>query len=474
MTSEWTPPTPRHRPVLDPGFVPAALWNRAYRDACAACPAARPLRIALSRPDGTVFLRDTLVLPHEGPRAALNERYVERLVKGMLWRHGGSTVTLAGCDALAAAVRAAYGPGGPRAFDADLMGRRIYHAPFEVRSCALDDAPAARDADRPLGGHLDGCRVGFDLGGSDRKAAAVVDGKVVFSEEVPWNPYFERDPRYHAEGIRASVRRAADHLPRVDAIGGSAAGVYVDNEVRVASLFRGVPEDVFDRDVRGLFGRLRAEWGGVPFEVVNDGEVTALAGAMSLRDGAVLGVSMGTSLAAGYCNDAGHVTSWLNELAFAPVDYRDGAPVDEWSGDAGCGVQYFSQQAVARLLPAAGIAVPGDLPPPARLERLQERMAAGDAGARRVYETIGTCFGYAIADYAEYYALRHVLLLGRATTGPGGEVLVAAADRVLASEFPELRGAGAASSRRTNGSSGTGRPSRRPACRAPRGGGRTR
>ena len=77
---------------------------------------------------------------------------------------------------------------------------------------------------------------------------------------------------HHLEGVHDSLQRAAAHLPRVDAIGGSAAGVYVNNEVRVASLFRGVPPDEFERHIRRMFFTLQARWGGVPFEVANDGE----------------------------------------------------------------------------------------------------------------------------------------------------------------------------------------------------------
>ena len=128
---------------------------------------------------------------------------------------------------------------------------------------------------------------------------------MVFSEEVAWQPGAQSDPQYHFDGIHDSLRRAAAHLPRVDAIGGSAAGVYVNNEVRVGSLYRGVPRDLFDRRMRRLFFDLQAAWGGIPFDVVNDGEVTALAGSMALRDNAVLGVAMGSSLAAGYRHAAG-------------------------------------------------------------------------------------------------------------------------------------------------------------------------
>jgi predicted NBD/HSP70 family sugar kinase len=289
-----------------------------------------------------------------------------------------------------------------------------------------------------LGRHLDGCRIGFDLGGSDRKVAAVQDGKVLFSEEIVWDPYFQKDPSYHHGGIMDSLRRAASHLPRVDAIGGSAAGVYVNNQVKVASLFRGVSPDDFDRRVRNLFLDLRNEWGGIPFDVVNDGEVTALAASMSLGINSVLGLSMGTSTAAGIVTADGGITTWLNELAFSPMDYRPDGPRDEWSGDVGCGVQFFSQQAVSRLLAPAGIDVPADMPFPERLKHVQALMAKGDDRAAKIYQTIGTCLGYAVAHWADFYDLRHLLILGRVTTGSGGDVILAEARRALDAEFPDL------------------------------------
>jgi predicted NBD/HSP70 family sugar kinase len=224
----------------------------------------------------------------------------------------------------------------------------------------------------------------------------------------------------------------------VDAIGGSAAGVYVNNRVKVASLFRGVPPDMFNRRVKDLFLEIKKAWNDVPFEVVNDGEVTALAGSMALGVNAILGIALGTSTAAGYVTPDGNITTWLNELAFVPVDYHPEAPVDEWSGDSGCGVQYFSQQAVARLMPAAGIDAPPDLPLPEKLKRVQALMAAGDARAQKIYQALGTYLGYGIAHFADFYDLRHVLVLGRVTSGRGGDFIVNGAREVLEVEFPEL------------------------------------
>jgi predicted NBD/HSP70 family sugar kinase len=174
--------------------------------------------------------------------------------------------------------------------------------------------------------------------------------------------------------------------------------------------------------------------------VVNDGEVTALAGSMSLGDNAVLGIALGTSTAGGYVTPDGKITSWLNELAFVPVDYHPGAPVDEWSGDRGCGAQYFSQQAVGRLLEPAGISVDPRLPLPEKLKHVQVLMAQGDERARRIYRTLGVYLGYGTAQFAEAYDFRHILVLGRVTSGAGGDLMVETARGVLRSEFPEWAG----------------------------------
>ncbi len=430
----------KNKPQLDPTFLPAVLWNRGYQDLVARTPDALPIAVALSRPDGVCFVHRTRILPPTPTSAALNRTYVERLVKLLLWQKGGSRILVGGCPAIADMLRGIYNPEGERKFDVDIVGRRMFLERMTVESCALEEVPAPKEPDVALGRHLEGCRIGFDLGGSDRKCAAVIDGKVVFAEEIPWQPYFQKDPSYHIEGVHDSIRRAAEKLPRVDAIGGSAAGVYVNNEARVASLFRGVAEADFDRQIRGMFATLKARWNNVPFEVANDGEVTALAGSMSMNDNCVLGVSMGTSQAGGYVTPAGHITVWLNELAFVPVDYRPDAPADEWSGDIGCGVQYFSQQAVARLAAAAGFAFPAEMGAADRLVEVQTRMAAGDERARAIYATIGACFGYAIAHYADYYDVRNLLVLGRVTSGEGGDLIIRTAEALLADEFPALAG----------------------------------
>lgn len=289
-----------------------------------------------------------------------------------------------------------------------------------------------------LGRHLEGCRIGFDLGATDRKVAAVIDGEAVFTEEVVWDPRNATDPAYHYNEIMTGLKTAARHMPRVDAIGGSSAGVYINNRPRVASLFRGVPEALFETRVANLFNDMRRDWGGIPFVVVNDGEVTALAGSMSLQDNAVLGIALGSSEAGGYVTGAGELTTWLNELAFCPVDYDPDAPVDEWSGDRGCGALYFSQQAVFRLAPQAGIKLDERLGPAEKLKHTQDLVDAGDERARKIFETIGCYVGYGIAHYADFYELRNVLILGRVTSREGGNIILSRTQEVLKKEFPDL------------------------------------
>ncbi|MGE5530002.1 MAG: ROK family protein [Patescibacteria group bacterium] len=423
-------------PPLDPGYRPASLANRAFRAAVRASGRGVPLVLALERGDGQVSVYKTEVFAPDAPEAGLNLPYAERLVKFLLWQKGGWRLVIDGPAPLAAAIRAAYSPGGARDFDREFMSG-VYERPFVVEEAEPGKIPAANESGTALGGHLEGCRIGFDLGASDRKVAALIDGRTVFAEEVVWHPKNHEDPAYHYHQIQSALHHAASFLPRVDAIGGSSAGVYINNRVMVASLFRAVPPERFTAGVKDLFLRISREW-GVPLEVINDGEVTALAGAMTLGDRAVLGVAMGSSEAAGYVTPEGKITTWLNELAFAPVDYRPEAPVDEWSGDHGCGVQYFSQEAVIRLAGQAGVALDGASTPAEKLKQVQQLLAEGDGRVRPIFETIGCYLGYAVAHYADYYDLRHLLILGRVTSGEGGRIILAEASRVLAEEFPDL------------------------------------
>ncbi len=397
------------------------------------------LTLALERSGGSVSRFSMPVFGEGHARIAESQRLVERVLKFLLWQRGGHHVFVAGPPAIAAYLSARYRAAGERAFDAEFFAK-IYEKPaFVIEAVELSQLPAEREQGKAVGGHLDGCRIGFDAGGSDRKVAAVIDGKEVFSIETVWQPKLESDPEYHFNGIDDSIRQAAAHLPRIDAIGVSSAGIYVDNRTMVASLFRKVPEAAFEARIKGIYQDIAKKWGNVPLEVANDGDVTALAGALELKDDSVLGIAMGTSQAAGYVNPKGLLTGWLNELAFVPVDVSDSAPVDgEWSGDRGTGVNYFSQDAAIRLAQVAGIELPSDASPGEKLKALQKLMSAGDARARGIFESLGVYLGYGLLLYSEFYAIKHVLLLGRVTSGEGGNLLLEKAREVLRTETPEL------------------------------------
>jgi predicted NBD/HSP70 family sugar kinase len=427
---------PRFVPPLDTKFRPAVLANRLFQEKVQDSGAGVPLVLGLERADGCVSRFETLVFPDDHPQAAANLSYAERLLKFLLWERGAWKVYVGGPRRIGNRIQKCYAPGGERAFDYHFMGEEIYEKTFIVVPCAPAEVPLEQERERSLGRHLDGYRIGFDLGASDLKISAVVDGEAIFSQEMVWQPRPQSDPQYHYDQIMAALKIAAAKLPRVDAIGGSSAGVYVNNRPMVASLFRGIPKDRFDQ-VRNMFLRIRDEL-GAPLEVVNDGEVTALAGSMALEDSGVLGIALGSSQAAGYVTPRGNITGWLNELAFAPVDYNPDAPVDEWSGDRGCGALYFSQQCVFRLAPKAGIEIPRDVPDAQKLKSVQEKLEAGHEGATQIWQSMGYYMGYAIAHYADFYDLKHVLILGRCTSGKGGHLILNGASKVLKSEFPEL------------------------------------
>jgi len=426
--------SPRIVPPVDEGFRPAALANRNFQREVDS--AGANLVLALERGADSVSRFEIGVFPEGHPNFEANYPYAERMVKFLLWQRGGHRLYVGGSSKIAAYLKSAYSPNGARRFDYKFMGEQVYEKEFSVVACPADEIPAARETGKQLGRNLNGCRIGFDLGASDRKVSAVVDGTPIYSEEVIWEPRKHSDPSYHYNEIMTALKTAAGKMPRVDAIGGSSAGIYIDNRPMVASLFRAIPQDRFG-EIRDMFLKIRDEM-NVPLEVINDGDVTALAGSMSIEDNAVLGIALGSSEAAGYVNHEGHIMGWLNELAFAPIDYSPNAPVEEWSGDTGCGASYFSQQCVFRLAPKAGIQIPAGITDAEKLKFVQEKLEAGDEGALKIWQSMGIYLGYGIAHYADFYDIKHVLILGRCASGRGGDLLLEGAKKVFDVEFPEL------------------------------------
>ena len=416
-------------PSLDPEFTPILKYNQAFLET-----AKKPVSIAVERADGQMSTHHTFI--HGTPEMKEADcYYIDRLVKTELWMKGGYKVYVNDSE-IFEYLKGVYCAQGDRAFDWDFMSD-VFEQPFQV--VLTDEIPETLDKPVSMGGHLDGCRIGFDAGGSDRKVSAVIDGETVYSEEVVWFPKITADPDYHYEGIVSALKTAASHMPRVDAVGVSSAGVYINNRTMRASLFLQVPKDLFDAKVKDIYIRaIRDTFGDVPYAVANDGDVSALAGTMSLEDNNVLGIAMGTSEAVGYVDSEGRITGWLNELAFVPVDAAPDAMRDEWSGDIGCGVKYFSQDGVIKLAPRSGIELDESLSPAEKLKVVQGLMAEDDERAAKVYESIGCYLGHTLAYYYDLYSFKHVLLLGRVMSGKGGDLLLETCKKVLADEYPEV------------------------------------
>ena len=411
----------KHIPPLDPEFIPLMRFNHAFLSG-----AKKPVGIAVERADGQMASCHTFI--HGTPEMAeADHYYIERLVKTLLWMKGGFKVYVSGDEGTCEYLKSVYCAKGQQEFDWDYMAG-VFEHPFEV--VLVDEIPEAKDAPKAIGGHLGGCRIGFDAG-----------GKTVYSEEAVWFPKINSDPDYHYDGIVAALKSAAEHMPRVDAVGVSSAGVFINNRTMNASLFLQVPKEIYDEKVKDIYIRaIHDTFGDVPYCVINDGDVSALAGAMSLNDNSVLGIAMGTSEAVGYVDEEGRITGWLNELAFVPVDANPDAMRDEWSGDIGCGVKYFSQDGVIKLAPRAGIQLDESASPAEKLKAVQKLMAEDDPRAAQVYESIGVYLGHTLAYYYELYGCRHVLLLGRVMSGKGGDLILDTAKQVLADEYPETAG----------------------------------
>ena len=420
----------KHPPKLDPQFIPFGVWRAAYlKDA------KKPIAIAVERDKGRVSVHHTCI--HGTPEMAeADYRYVERYVKFLLWSTGGFRVSICGCSELAKRLQKAYTPEGERQFDFTFVNQ-LYERDLEILDLPLEECPAANEVAESMGGHMDGCRIGFDAGGSDRKVSAVIDGECVYSEEVVWFPKLQEDPDYHFGHIVDAFKTAASKMPRVDAIGVSSAGTFIGNAPMVASLFIKVPRSNWDK-VKTIYDRAAKEIGDVPIVVANDGDVSALAGAMGLGVGNIMGIAMGTSEAVGYVDKDKNVLGWINELAFAPVDLNKDAMAEEWSTDIGVGCKYFSQDAVIKLAPAAGIELDPELSPAEKLKVVQGLMAQDDPRAAAIFETIGAYLAYTVVLYSQFYNIEHMMMLGRVMSGKGGDTILRVCNEILAEEFPDL------------------------------------
>ena len=426
-------------PVLDKNFYPMIKALEEYDAKVKKCGKKTEVVLVAERNGGYNYVYRYTAFADGCGEDGLNFRIAERLAKTILWVVGGYKISVAGSKKIYEGLKEAYTSSGARAFDVDFMSG-VYERPFEVTWLEENEIPAQKNCSMRVGGYLKGCRIGFDAGGSDRKVSAVIDGEVVYSEEVVWHPKTTEDPHYHYNEILTAMKTAASKMPRVDCIGVSSAGVYVDNKIMVASLFIKVDKQKHGDFVKNMYIDIAKEMGNVPLEVANDGDVTALAGSIDLGDNKVLGIAMGTSEAVGYINADGGINGWLSELAFVPVDFNENAMADEWSGDTGVGCKYFSQDAVIKLAEAGGYKFKAGATPAEKLKEIQALMEKDDPLARQIYEDIGVYLAYTIPFYAKFYDMKHVLLLGRVTGGKGGNILLDTCKKVLAEEYPQFAG----------------------------------
>lgn len=416
---------------LDPNFSPIILYFKDYQKRVKESNNFEKLSVVVERQDGLNEAYNTNIFKDE-KHFEENVFYVERLAKTLLWLYGGYKIIIVGDKKISDALKDIYFK-GIRTFDSNFM-TRVYNKPFVVEHSPT--MPELKSLDKEIGKNLDGYRIGFDAGGSDMKVSAVVNGKPIFATEIVWLPKLNSNPKYHQEKIRQAIYLAASKMPQVDALGVSSAGIYINNEAKIGSLFIEVPEDLFEEHVKNIYIDIAKEL-NVPLEVANDGDVTALAGAMAYNRDNLLGIAMGTSEAVGYINKRGNISGWLNELAFVPVDVQKHGPIDEWSGDVGVGCKYFSQDAVIRLAEVCGVEFDSKLSLAERLKVVQELDPNSEIYVD-IYTTIGTYLAFGLAYYSEFYDIELVLLLGRVMSGIGGDIIVETAQQVLLKEFPEL------------------------------------
>ena len=437
----------KYIPKYDKEFKPALLEIQKFNEEVAKSQDKTELVICLERTKGYNYHYKTFIYKEGTGHDEENYFMIERICKILLWIVGGYKFYISGSNLIASKLKLAYKENGQRKFDYFFF-KDVYENYIEIVSCSKEEIPKLNLEEIKLSNGLNGNRIGFDAGGSDRKVSAVINGEVKFSDETIWNPKTNSDPNYHIEGIMDSFLKACEHLPTVDGVGISTAGIVVDNKIMVASLFLKVSKEEYEKKIKNIYvncvKNLEKKYNKkIPVIVANDGDVTALAGLMELKtnDG-ILGIAMGTSQAGGYINKGGKLTGWLSELAFVPIDFNENSKKDTWSGDYGCGKYYFSQEAVIKLANNAGIKFEENATPAEKLKFIQNMIENGNENEKKIaediFKDIGIYLGYTIPFYAYFYEFSHLLVLGRVVSGKGGNIIIDKAKEVLENEFSEL------------------------------------
>lgn len=444
---------------LDPDFAPIVLGRRRCLEAVKASPGGgKILHMALERPGGLVARVELPVFADDHPDVEASIHLACTMIRTYMWQRGGHRLQVSGPPEQCKRLKAALSPGGCIAWDAKEMTKACGQTkPFEVEIVAdPKNLPADKNVPVQCGREATGSRLAFDLGKSDMKAVAVKDGKLIWSKETEWD-VTNKDPLYHKEVIRKAMREAATHVDKVEAVGGASCGIVSGhNELTSCDLFTQVPDDVYREKVPNLLiDLIKEEFGDVPFKCINDGEVTAVAGQMMIGEGGLYGISLGSNEGCGYVDPDGNLPGWINEMYATPLDFNPAAPRNPWTPYTGDSPMYLGQRAVSRNAVKGGVDVPEEMrfehsgmrtmnhvvhAECLKLVQAAMKDPTKEPRTRKIYETIGVYLGYTIANYCEIYkpyAINHVLILGRVTSGTGGEVMMAKAQEVL-KEFPEF------------------------------------
>lgn len=435
-------PAHRHIPKYDPDFSPIIDLVRRYRTQLKDDEDKALLTFSVLR--NHIPVKEVEIeISNREERKRTTLLYVERTIKTYLWIVGGDAVAIDGPEYIFSHIETRYREDGPRRFDVNFFAE-VFGRKFEVVKYDKSRHRMKRRAQKTI-------RIGLDLGGStlkltvlessDAETGSETRDRVLYRQEDIWTPKTEAHPDYHYEKIVGAIESALSATKRdkseIVFIGYSAAGIVLENRIVASSLFRRVPPELKERTLR-LFERISRTFGGVPYRIVNDGEISALAGRKKKKGHSVLGLTLGTSLGCGYLKRDGSLTEYINELSFVPLDLSPSAVIDEWSGDAGVGVSYLSQDAVIKLALRAGLAPEGKTP--SEQFRSIARLAGRDERATEVFKDIGIYLAYAVAYYREYFVFDSLMLLGGVVAGEHGGLILDRAKDVLSEEFPDLYG----------------------------------
>ena len=424
-------------PILDHEFKPAYFENIEYLNAVKEFCESEEIDIAIERDNNKVDVFHLNIFPQGIGMDKENLKYVERLIKAILLIKGGWRIQIYGSDYIYYHIKKVF-TSQPNGNFFYLFASKVYGKELTVELVTKKNMVLKKyDKTKEIKRIDKGSRIGIDVGGSDIKVVAVIDKEVVFSREIIWNPKENDNIQYHYEKLRSAIKMASKYLEHIDFIGVSSAGIIVDNEVKLAALFKKVPESDSNDRVQKIYSNLAKEFNNVKCIVNNDGDITALTLARNSNDIGILGISMGTSEGAGYITRENCISGWLNELSSVSIDYNKNAEMD-WTYSQGCGGKYFSQQAVIRLAKKANIGFESGLTDAEKLEKVQELIEKNNEKACEIFKTIGAYLGYTIPYYLQFYDIKRIIILGRLTSGKSGQIIADTAKKVLSSEFKDI------------------------------------